>query len=119
MKHKKYSLFIGRYQPPHKGHLTLIKKVLDEGKNVCIAFRQEDGTEYNPYSVNQRIHAFEDLLVDAGYAAKIVRKEIIFTGCPDIEEICHGRKVGWGIREIKLDEKTEAISATKIREGMK
>jgi len=25
------------------------------------------------------------------------------------------RKVGWGIREIKLDEKTEAISATKIR----
>ncbi len=34
---------------------------------------------------------------------------------PDIEDVCYGREVGWGIRQIKLDEKTEAISATKIR----
>ena len=32
----KYSLFIGRYQPFHKGHHKLIQTVLDEGKNVCI-----------------------------------------------------------------------------------
>ena len=34
---------------------------------------------------------------------------------PDIEEVCYGRKVGWGIREIRVDPEIEAISATKIR----
>lgn len=115
-EHKKYSLFIGRYQPPHVGHLTLIKKVLDEGKNVCVAFREEDGTDKNPFSMNFRIESFTELLINAGYAEKILRKEIILTPFLDIGEVCHGRKVGWGIREIKLDEKIEAISATKIRE---
>lgn len=36
---------------------------------------------------------------------------------------CHnkikdGRKVGWGIREIRLDEEVESISATKIRDNL-
>lgn len=34
---------------------------------------------------------------------------------PDISEVCYSRKVGWGIREIRLDKETERISATKIR----
>jgi hypothetical protein len=36
---------------------------------------------------------------------------------PDIAEVCFGRKVGYGIREIHLDEATEAISGTEIRNG--
>ena len=43
--------------------------------------------------------------------------KMIVISIPDIEEVCYGRKVGWGIREIRLDEATEGISATKIREG--
>jgi hypothetical protein len=37
---------------------------------------------------------------------------------PDVEDVCYGRGVGWGIREIRLDAQTEEISATKIREAM-
>jgi len=47
---------------------------------------------------------------------EIENKKLIIISIPDIEEICFGRKVGWGIREIRLDKTTEAISATKIRE---
>ena len=35
----KYSLFIGRWQPLHKGHLWLINERLKEGKNVWLAIR--------------------------------------------------------------------------------
>ena len=38
---------------------------------------------------------------------------------PDILEVCYGRKVGCGIREIRLDGNTESISGTKIREIQK
>lgn len=38
---------------------------------------------------------------------------------PDVDDICHGRKVGWDIREVRLDSKTEEISATKIRKALK
>jgi len=37
----------------------------------------------------------------------------------DIEEVVYDRQVGWGIRELRLDSKTEDISATKIREELK
>lgn len=38
---------------------------------------------------------------------------------PDVIEICYGRKPGWGIREIRLSEELEEISATSIRKGGK
>ena len=34
---------------------------------------------------------------------------------PDVLDVCHGRKVGWDVRQIQLDKETEAISATNIR----
>lgn len=102
---KQYSLFIGRFQPLHAGHIKLIRSVLNEGKNVLIALRDIDIDENNPYSIEQRIEMFHK---EFGDSVKVI---II----PDISEICYGRKVGWGIREIKLDEETEAISATVIR----
>lgn len=103
---KKYSLFIGRYQPLHEGHLTLFEKVLAEGRNVCVAIRDTQIDENNPYSITERKQM---LARKAPYARVIV--------IPDIEEIVHGRKVGWGVREIRLVKMVEAISATAIREG--
>ena len=47
---KKYSLFIGRWQPLHDGHVALISQVLDEGKNVCVAVRDTEVSEKNPYT---------------------------------------------------------------------
>ena len=98
---------IGKFQPFHEGHKKLIQTVLDEGKNVCVAIRDTGTDENNPYTSWEREKMIRDVFPQ-------VRIIVI----PDIEEIIYGRKVGWGIREIKLDAETEAISATKIREKM-
>ena len=44
----KYSMFIGRWQPLHKGHLWLINERLKEGKNVWLAIRDVEPDENNP-----------------------------------------------------------------------
>lgn len=101
----RYSLFIGRFAPLHEGHIKLIQSVLDECKNVCVALRDTEIDKDNPYTIEERIQMFWDVFGD----------KVKITVIPDIEEVCFGRKVGWGIREIRLDDKTESISATKIR----
>ena len=99
-----HSLVIGRFQPFHKGHISLIQTVLDEGKSVCIAIRDTEVSESNPYSVKER----EDMISSVFPQVKVI---VI----PDIDEVVYGRNVGWGIREIRLDAGTETISGTKIR----
>lgn len=106
-----YSLFIGRWQPFHDGHKKLIQSVLDEGKNVLIAIRDTEVSEKNPYSVRERHDMIDKAFPD------VSRVKII--AIPDIEEVCYGRDVGWGIREIRLDPETEEISGTKIRAAQK
>jgi len=101
-----YSLFIGRYQPLHEGHIKLIDSVLEEGKKVVVALRDTPIRSTDPYTTYERKEMFRE---EFGDQVKVI---VI----PDIEEVCYGRKVGWGIREIRLDEETESISATKIRE---
>ena len=49
----KYSLFIGRWQPWHKGHYWLINQRLKEGKNVCIAIRDMQPDESNIFTPNE------------------------------------------------------------------
>jgi len=109
-----YSLFIGRWQciPPHKGHIALIETALKEGKNVLIAIRDTPKNEQNPYSVEQRREALKKAFKKWGKRVKIMK-------IPDIEEVCFGRKVGWGIREIRLSKDLENISGTKIRKAQK
>ena len=102
-----YSLFIGRWQPLHDGHKKLIQSILDEGKDVCIAIRDTEVSTENPFSIEER----EAMILEAFPQVKVI---VI----PDITEVCFGRKVGYGIREIKLDEQTEEISGTKIRKSM-
>jgi nicotinamide mononucleotide adenylyltransferase len=110
---KQYSLVIGRFQtiPPHAGHLALINHILKEGGNVMIALRKEDGTANNPYTIEERHFAFYKI-----YEKEIEDGRVIILDLPaDIKDVCYGRKVGWGIREIRFDEQTESISATEIR----
>ena len=106
-----YSLFIGRYQPLHEGHIKLIRTVLNEGKNVCVGLRDTKIDDKNPYTIKQRKGMFKKAFRNEMKEGKMKVIKI-----PDIIEVCYGRKVGWGIREIRLDKETEKISATKIRE---
>ncbi len=106
---KKYSLFIGRWQSKnalHTGHLSLFRKVQKEGKNIAIGIRDTEQDENNPLTATQRLEMIQEQVPDA--------KVFIM---PDIEEIVFGRSVGWGMREIRLDEETESISATEIRKN--
>ena len=103
------SLFVGRWQPFHKGHKTLIETVLKKGKPVVIAIRDTEISHKNPYSVYERWTKIQQELHKYGELVKII---VI----PDIDEICYGRDVGYSIRKIDLDQKTESISGTKTRE---
>jgi len=108
----KYSLFIGRYQVPglHEGHKKLIQSVLDEGKNVCIAVRDVKQNDKNPYTCWDIQSKIMEQAYSFGWHGRVICKVI-----PDIEEVCYGRDVGYGIRQIRLDDKTEGISGTEIR----
>jgi len=101
---EKYSLFIGRWQPLHKGHLAIFDKMRQEGRKILIGIRNTGIDESNPYSVQERIEMIKKDVPDA---------EVVVL--PDIEAVCYGRKVGYEIKEIKLEEELEKISATEIR----
>jgi len=105
---QKYSLFIGRWQPLHQGHLALFEKMRSEGRKILIGIRNTGIDEQNPYSVQERIEMIKKQVPDADVVV-----------LPDIEAVCYGRKVGYEIKEIKLGDDIENISATKIREQMK
>jgi cytidyltransferase-like protein len=110
---KQYSFTIGRFQPLHQGHIKLIRSVLNEGKNVCVALRDTIISDSDPYSVDERIAMF-----NKEFWREIEQGKMKVIVIPDVSEVFYGRKVGWGVREIHLDEKTESISATKIRAGI-
>ena len=50
-RHKRYALFIGRWQPFHLGHKYLVDQELKAGKDVAIAIRDTELSEKNPYTV--------------------------------------------------------------------
>jgi len=47
------------------------------------------------------------------------KQRIKITLVPNITNICYGRGVGYKIEEVILDQKTQEISATKIRDKMR
>ena len=104
----KVSLFVGRWQPFHKGHKAMIETVLGKGKSVVVAIRDTELSKDNPYSVSERWNMIQRSLKKYGELVKIV---VI----PDIDEICYGRKVGYSIRQIDLSPTSKAISGTNIR----
>ena len=55
MSSKRYSLYIGRFQPFHNGHEWCVRQMLDKGKKVCIAIMDihEYEPENNPYQTQE------------------------------------------------------------------
>lgn len=104
------ALFIGRYQPFHMGHQRLIEEGLRRVGQVCIAVRDTHGTDAkNPlpfFAVKQRIEA----------ALSPYFGRFIVVPLPNITNVFYGRDVGYNVERIILDEATESISATKMRQ---
>ncbi len=103
--HKKYALFIGRWQPFHRGHQYIIDKALEEEKNVAIAVRDTELSEKNPYTVEQRIEMIQRVYGNRVHVFPIV----------DIESVNIGRNVGYEVNRIEVPESVGQISATDAR----
>jgi nicotinamide mononucleotide adenylyltransferase len=111
---KKYALFIGRWQPWHEGHHWLVDNKLKKGENVCIAIRDVEVDEKNPWS------AFEiQLRLTEIFALEISLGKVQIIIIPDIDSINIGRDVGYDIIEHVPSDEIAQISATKIREQLK
>ena len=109
----KYSMFIGRWQPWHKGHRWLIDQRLNENKNVLICIREvskDDDNPYNPVDVKENVEKELKELIDAQRVKVII--------IPDIESVNYGRGVGYDIIEHIPPSDIGEISATKIREKL-
>jgi nicotinamide mononucleotide adenylyltransferase len=111
---KQYSLFIGRWQPWHPGHRWLINQRLNEGKNVCVAIRDVEVNENQPWDAETIKKNVEVELHDLIQEGKI--KVIII---PDIESVNYGRGVGYEIIEHIPPTDIKEISATKIRQELR
>ena len=75
---------------------------------MVVAIRDTEPSKQNPYSTSERWTKIHDSLHQWGSLVRIV---VI----PDIDEICYGRDVGYGIRRIDLGETLHAVSGTKKR----
>ena len=108
-----YAMFIGRWQPWHKGHRWLIDQQLNQGKKVCIAIRDVPVDEKNPWSAIEVMMNLTNELLDLVEEGKL---RIIII--PDIESINIGRGIGYDVIEHVPPADIHDISATKIREQM-
>lgn len=68
------SLFIGRFQPIHKGHIHTIKQILQKGEDIIIVVgsAQYSHTPDNPFTGGERIMFIRRALIDEGIELKRV-----------------------------------------------
>lgn len=109
---KKTAIFIGRFQPFHKGHKMLFVRALKTSKQVCILVMDSKGiNKKNPYGFGYVKKKINQALKD--YSNKYIIIKI-----PVVSSVVYGRNVGYKIRKINLPSNIEKISATKIRHGL-
>lgn len=109
---KKYAIFVGRFQPYHQGHISLIMQKINEGIPALIMVRDIDPDPKNPFTTEQTVD-----MIRKYHKAHNQDVEVIII--PDIESVNFGRGVGYEINEFVPPEDIGWISATKIRESIK
>lgn len=127
----------GRFNPPHKGHILLIKKLLKKVSKlvIIIGSAQEKNTTRNPFSGNERKQMVQALLKEekipqnkytviaipdgksfngsvSNLLSKAPKFDVIFTDKKSIIKILE-KKVP--VQKIK---RTGSISSTKIRDAI-
>ena len=103
------ALFIGRYQPFHEGHRSLIVEGIRRVGQVCIAVRDTSGTSpKDPFT-------FEYVRARIEHGLREFEGQFVVIALPNISHVFYGRDVGYVVERIDLDTVTEAISATQTR----
>ena len=113
-KDSQYELFIGRWQPLHDGHKALFQQVLNRGDKLCIAIREGEVNEKNPFSAIEVMASISEY-----YKNNILLGQVKVIIIPDICSVNFGRGVGYDIIEHIPPAEIADISATKIREEMR
>ena len=142
MKKYKVALFIGRFQPFHKGHLYSLEKCLEIAESVIVGVgsSQDSGTENNPWSYDVRkemlgsalqglpvqIVALPDLFDDTKWGQQILSllkekgfktSEVVGVGNNDWTNRIF-RAIGIDVHETGLYKRDE-LEGIKIRALMK
>jgi FAD synthase len=113
-KDSQWSLFIGRWQPLHEGHKQLFRQVIDEGGKVCVAIREVEIDDKNPFTSHDIM-----LNVAKEMETEIQAGKLKVITIPDICSVEFGRGVGYDIVEHIPPQEIAEISATKIREDLR
>jgi phosphopantetheine adenylyltransferase len=111
-KPNQWSLFIGRWQPLHEGHKQLFRQVIDEGGKVCVAIREVEIDDKNPFTSHDIM-----LNIAKEMETEIQAGKLKVITIPDICSVEFGRGVGYDIVEHIPPQEISEISATKIRNG--
>ena len=111
-KEGQWHLFIGRWQPLHEGHKQMFQQVLDAGGNVCIAIREGEVDDKNPYTA---IEVYANIVKEYSDNVYLLKNVKVIT-IPDICSVNFGRGVGYDIIEHIPPPEVAKISSTKIRE---
>lgn len=112
-KDDQWSLFIGRWQPLHEGHKQMFQQVINNGGKVCIAIRDVECDEQNPFTTHEvTLNIFKEMQaqIEAGKIKTII--------IPDICSVEFGRGVGYDIIEHLPPPEIANISATQIRKKL-
>lgn len=113
-KEGQHAMFIGRWQPLHKGHQELFQQAMNEGKNILICIRDIQPDEKNPYSAEE---VKTNILNH--YSKEVEEGKVKVMVIPDICSVEFGRGVGYDIIEHLPPLDIANISATKIREQLR
>ena len=109
---KKYAIFVGRFQPYHQGHISLIMQKINKGIPALIMVRDIAPDAKNPFTTEQTVEMIEKYHAAKGHDVQVI---II----PDMESVNFGRGVGYEINEFTPPENIGWISATGIRNSIK
>ena len=99
-------IFIGRWQPFHDGHRTIIDSAANNGKDVIIAIRDTELSEKNPLTAQERRGLIEEVYEDHPNVETMI--------IPDVDTVAIGRDVGYSV--VSVPEEIAAISGTETRE---
>ncbi len=119
------AIFIGRFQPFHKGHLKAVTDILKEHETIiiCIGSAQHSGTEQNPLSYKQRkemityaindanipkkrykIITLTDINNDALWVGHVEKNspkfDTVYTGNPHVKKLF--KRTGCKVKDIEL-----------------
>lgn len=70
----KVGLIVGRFQPFHKGHLYLLRKVLKSSDRIIIAIGSSNvSDENNPLSYSTRVRMLKNVISQEGIVDKVIK----------------------------------------------